>query len=144
MALADKATERYALRLKQLTNPGVQAAAAINAAVLGCACEDVEGDFEIYCGVEYDNTNKRHVSVAVPGVIAKLALEAEAAGATAIALHDRYIERLEALAKVTGRDRILPKSATQLTPTAEKVGTEIVTPDFDRPVFDDIIPAAPD
>ena len=144
MALSDKATERYSARLKQLTNPGVQAAAAINAAVLGYACDDVEADFETYCGVEYDNTVPRHVSVGVEGVIAKLAMRSEAAGATAIALHDRYIERLEALAKVTGRDRILPKSATQLTPTAEKVGTEIVTPDFDRPVFDDIIPAAPD
>jgi len=144
VALADKATERYALRLKQLTNPGVQTAAAIDTDILGYACEDVEADFEIVAGIEYDNTEARHVSVAVEGVIAKLALRSEAAGATAIALNDRYIERLEALAKVTGRDRILPVSATQLTPTAEKTGTETVRPDFDRPNFDDLIPAAPD
>lgn len=145
MALAAEVTARYpSARLIQLTNPGDQSAAAVDATVLGLAATDVEADFEVYAGVEYDNSEARHVSVAVWGVISKLAQWSEATGATAIALNDAWIERLEALAKVTGRDRIALSTSSLLTPTTEKPGTDDVPPWSDYPHFEDLRPEAPD
>lgn len=144
MALADEVTNRYpASRLKQLTNPNDQDGGSVNTTKLGYAVTDVQADFTTYCATTYDNSNSQHVVVAVDGVIAKLALWQEAAGAQAEALHDRYLERLRALARVTGRDRITPKTKTVLTSSSEQTGTETVRPDTDRELYDDLIPDPP-
>jgi len=145
VALADEVTDRVPeARLIQLTNPGTQSAAAIDTTILGLACTDVAADFEIYAGVEYDNSEARHVSVGIWGVLAKLALWSEAAGATANAIDDKWIEKLEGLAKVTGRDRIALSTSSLLTPTDEKPGTDDVAPWADYTHFDDLRPDAPD
>jgi len=141
MALVDQVTSRYpASRLVQLTRQGSQSSTTVDTTVLGLAADDVEADFPIVCAVEYDNADPRHVAVAVEGVIAKLAIRTEAAGDFANALHDRYLKRLAALAKVTGRDRVTPRTKSVLTPTPERDGTETVRPDTDRPNFDDLVP----
>jgi len=145
VALSDEVISRYAnSRVKQLTNPGVQSPAGINAVILALAAGDVEEEFEEVVGVVYDNSNRKHVAIAVRGVIATLALQAEAAGATANALHERYIEGLERLAKVTGRDRIPVTTSSQVTPTDERQTTEIVRPWSDHPHFDDLVARPPD
>ena len=144
MALADEVEARYpASRLIQLTNANDQEAVAIDATRMARAVTDVQADFLTYTATTYDNAEAQHVVVAVEGVVAKLGQRVEAAGATADAKHDKYIERLEALAEVTGRDRITPKSKSILTPTPERTGTETVRPDTDRPDYDDIIPDGP-
>ena len=75
MALSDEVISRYAdSRVKQLTNPGVQTPAGVNLVILGLAAGDVEEEFEEIVGVEYDNTNRKHVLIAVKVVIATLAL----------------------------------------------------------------------
>ena len=142
MALSDEVVSRFPStnpRLKQLTNPGVQAASSVNTAVLDLASTDVEADFQTYAGVAYDNTEARHVSVGVWGVIAKLAMQGEAAGSTAIALDERWVEKLEALGKVTGRNRVKMSTKSTLTPTPEQQDAETVRPPFDWPIFDDIL-----
>lgn len=143
MALSDEVKSRYpAGRLAQLTNPGASAEDTTTDATLDLAADDVEADFEIIAGVEYDNTDARHVSVAVEGVIAKLYMRTEAPG-NQEQRHVRYVERLEALARVTGRDRILPKTTSVLTPSDEQLGSETVRPDHDSTHYDDYIPHAP-
>ncbi len=101
-------------------------------------------EFPVYVGKIYDGSDARHVPVAVSGVIAKLYLQGETPGTKADAMWDAFIERLKALAKVQGRDRIMPASTSVLTPTPERQGSETVRPDSDRPDFNDIIPDAPD
>jgi len=145
MALVDEVTSRYpAARLKQLTNPNNQAASTVNATILALAATDVEGEFPMYCAVTYDGTDARHVAVAVEGVIAKLAMRSEAAGDGANKLHDQWIDRMKALARVTGRNRIKPRTLSPLTPSDEQEDAETVRPDTDRPNFEDLIPEAPD
>ena len=144
MALADEVIARYpASRLKQLTNPNDQAASTVDTTVLGYAVADVIADFLTYCATTFDVTDSRHVSVAVKGVVATLALQTEAAGGNAQTDFDKYLDRLKDLARVTGRDRITPRTKSVLTPTAERLGTETVRPDTDRPDYEDLIPDAP-
>lgn len=142
MALADEVTSRYpASKLRQLTNPNSQSASTVDGTILGLAVDDVEADFKIYCATTYDGTDARHVSVAVEGVISKLSLRMEAAGEGAAARHDAYLDRIRALARVTGRDRVIPRSKSILTPSSEREeGTETVRPDTDRSHFEDLIP----
>jgi len=130
-------------RLVELTNLGDESATVVDDTVLGLAATDVMAEFPIYVGVAYDNSDARHVPVAVSGVIAKLYLQGETPGSKADSMWDAFIERLRSLAKVTGRDRIVPVSSSVLTPTPERDGTETVRPDTDRPDFDDLIPDAP-
>ena len=139
MALAAEVIARYpSSRLIQLTRQSNQSGSSINTTILGLAVDDVEADFQIIAGVEYDNSDARHVGVAVEGVIAKLARRAEAAGNTSEALHDAYLERLGQLAKVTGRDRIMPKTKSPYTVTSERDREETPRPWDDWPNYDDI------
>lgn len=145
MALADEVTGRYpATRLIQLTNAGDESASSIDTTVLGYAVTDTQADFKTYAGVAYDNSDARHVAVAVEGVIAKLYQRGESPGSKAESLHDAYIARLETLAQSMGRDRLLPKTKSPLTPTAEQQTTETVRPAFDDfGDFDRLIPDPP-
>lgn len=145
MALIDEVKARYPdNRLKQLTNPGDESAAATDDTFLGYSVTDVEAEFEVYAGVAYDNSDARHVPVAVDGVIAKLYLRGETPGEKAQSLHDDYIERLRAVGKVTGRNRLKPQTSSQLTPTPEKDGTEVVRPWSDDANFDRNVAGPPD
>lgn len=146
MGLADQVTDRLGSspRLKQLTNPGVQNPAGVNTTVLGKAATDVEADFKIYAGVEYNDSVDTHVAAGINAVLAKLAQWAEGAGSTADSLREKYIEDLQALGKITGRNRPMPKSTSVLTTSSERKDvSETVRPDSDREHFDDLVPEAP-
>lgn len=143
MTLQAKVTDRYSnaagSRLAQITNPGASSTNTVDIDRLDRACEDVQSDFEIIAGVAYDDDDGRHVVVAVEGVIAKLYLRTEAPGNNA-KLHDAYLDRLNDLKKVTGRNRPMPVTTSTLDPTAEQSGAR---PDTDLPTFNDFIPNAP-
>ena len=118
-----------------LTNPNNRSAATLNISAgepFDLACTDVEADFEMVCGVIYDDDDKRHVAVAVEGVIAKLSMRMNQAGERSKALVDAYLEKLERLALVTGSNRLLTLSRSPLTPSEEApdVGSK------GRPSFD--------
>lgn len=145
MALADEVTARYsASRLRQLTNPNDQDASSTNTTLLAKAVTDIQAEFAEITATTYDNSNAKHVAVAVQGVVAKLLTWQEAAGEKADAAYDRFVERCRALAKVTGRDRITPKTKSVLTVSDEKTSTnETVYPDTDRDHYEDLIPDPP-
>lgn len=142
MALIDEVEARYSDQLlTNLTNPQDSPATSIGTAKLQDACDDVEADFQVYCGVEYDNADARHVSTAVQGVIIKLR---QRTGQIATAdFEDTWISRLEALAKVTGRDRVLPVTDGALGNSDETNGGQITIKEFDPVHFDQVIPDTP-
>jgi hypothetical protein len=149
MTLQTNVESRYGEQyLVNLSNPADPSATTIGAA-LAVACTDCEADFVIYAGVTYDEnaaTNPlaaQHVSVAVEGVVAKLAIRTGTGGNYARTAHDDYVARLRDLALVAGRDRISPRTDSVLTPTSERVGDEVVRPAFDWPRFNDFIPDDP-
>lgn len=142
MGLADEFKNRVSLtRQVTLTNPDKPEATIVDSARLALAVLDVQADFEIYCGVVYSDTEARHVSVGVEGVEFKLMMRM--IGADPDAIRKAWIDRLQALARVTGRNRIVPTTDSVLTPSSEQKGTDPVRPDFDRERFDQFVPGAP-
>ena len=148
MALITQVTNRYNTQfLIGLTNPNNRSAATLNVSddePFHLACVDVEADFEMVCGVIYDDDDKRHVAVGVEGVIAKLSMRMNQAGERSKALVDAYLEKLERLALVTGRNRLLPLSKSPLTPSEEAPdGGTKVRPSFDGSRFWRLKPNGP-
>ena len=76
-------------------------------------------------------------------MIAKLSIRSEAAGSRADAIWDAAIQSMQALGKVTGRNRITPISKSVLTPTSEEQGETPVRPHTDWPDFDRLAPNPP-
>ena len=129
--------------LVNLTNPSDPSATTIDTTRLDNGVLDTEADFRIYSGVAYDDTDARHVTVAVEGVIAKLAIRTGTGGNYARTSHEEFIARLRDLALVTGRDRVSPRTDSVLQPSSEQVADEIVRPEFDWRNFSDLIPGGP-
>ena len=149
MALTDDVKGRYGTEfLVNLTNPYAPDQTSIDATRLDYACTDTETDFITYCGMTYADVNTNYnsagIGVAIEGVIAKLQMRTGAAGSSAMEAHEKYIERLKALARISGRDRVSPRTDSVMTPTSHQVGDEIVRPSFDWTKFSDWIPGGPD
>ena len=140
MTLQANTTARIsAQRIINLTNPDLPSATSADTDRLGYACTDVESDFQTYLGRVYDDDNAADVSIAVDGVVAKLMMRMGSGGESASSAHESYIERLK-----DHRKRVVPKSSSMLTPTAEDRGTgDIVRPAFDRRKFDDFVAESP-
>ncbi len=148
MTLLSNTKSRYNEQfLIGLTNPNNRAASTLvedDGKPFKLACDDVEADFEMVCGVIYDDNDKRHVSVGIEGVIAKLSMRMNQAGERSKALVDSYMEKLERLALVTGRNRLLPLSKSPLTPSEEAPdGGTKVRPSFDGSRFWRLKPNGP-
>lgn len=135
--------------LINLTNPQKPQATTIDDTRGEAAVTDVEGDLQTYCGINYDDWAAANeptsplISVAVDGVVAKLTIRTGGGGISATDAHDKYIDRLKEVARITGRDRISPRTDSVMTPTSHQIGDEIVRPSFDWPKFDDFIPNGP-
>lgn len=135
--------------LINLTNPQKPEATTIDNTRGEAAVTDVTGDIQTYCGIDYvewltaNNPAGPIDSVAVDGVVAKLTIRTGAGGISATDAHDKYIDRLKEVARITGRDRISPRTDSVMTPTSHQIGDEIVRPSFDWPKFDDFIPNGP-
>jgi hypothetical protein len=95
----------------QLTNPKNRGATSIDTTRLNNAISDVEGYFQIHANTTYDDTDGRHVAVAMEGL--ELILR-KRHGNSNIDLSG-WIEELVALGKVTGRNRISPDSSSVKT-----------------------------
>ena len=144
MSLRSNVEDRYSDQyLINLTNPQNPSATTVNTALLILAATDVQGAFETYAQVVYDDTEAQHVEIGVSMVIAKLKMYSGQGGGDALAEHDRSIERLKDLSRVTSRARVTPRSKSELVPTNEQIGTETVRPLTDGRRFNDIIPSAP-
>lgn len=145
MALTTQVTTRLSTTLlRALTNPDAPSASSVDSTRLAAAATDVEADFRIIAGISYDDSDARHVAVAVAGVVAKLKLAGSASQDRAQKEEERFHKRLADLAKVTSRSRLAPKSTSDLTPSSElpESGRD-VRPDFDRTHFGSMIPDSP-
>lgn len=140
MALVDEVQSRFGTAfLAQITNPQNPAATSLNSARLALAATDVESDFRIYCGVTYNNSDARHVNVAVEGVVIKLMMRT---GQWANReLEERWHEKLKALALVTGRDRISPLTTGSVAASTEEANQPAF---FDEGAWRAIAPHGPD
>lgn len=104
-------------RLVHLTNADLQAQSTVNTTVLGLACDDAEGEFEVHVGVAFDETDARHIGPAVDLVILILKERGSAAVDTLGDERERIVQRLKDLALVTGRNRIMPETAADTSET---------------------------
>lgn len=132
MSLSAKFQARYsASRVAALTNPDQPASTSTaDTTRLDAASEDAAAEFLAVCGVAYDDTDTRHVAVAVLAVEWKLLAYqgqhtevAEKAAEAFLAAAERY-----ALTG-GGRARQGPVTTSVLTPSSEVTGAR---PDMDR------------
>lgn len=143
MTLVTNFQARYSsTRVLQLSNPDDAAAVVIDTARLQAAADDIEfGEFPQICGVAYDDTDARHVAVAVLGVEWRLL---RYQGVTAAGLTGARTEFAEAAERFAlaggGRDRITPKSSSNLRTNSEST---TMAPDFARGNFCDVVPNLP-
>lgn len=144
MALADEVTARYSTqRLVELTNADDKTATTVDTTVLGYAVTDATGEFETRVGVTYDNSNSKHVAVAVQGVLYYLRLYMGVENDALRQSEAKWREGMTALGRVTARDRILPQTKSVLSPSAEQQNSEVVRPDMDREHWDNFVPQPP-
>ena len=141
MSLVSNVQSRYGDQyLVNLTNPGDNTATTIDSTRLALAATDVEANFEIFAGVEYDDTDPQHVTVGVEGVEVLLKFRA---GHTTVEEWSDWIEkRLKPMSLVGARDRIMPTTNSEVTPTSES-DTGDGRPYFDSRRFRYLIPGRP-
>lgn len=140
MALDTQVTDRYsAVFLRNLTNPDDADATTNDTTRLARAVTDVQAAFETYAGVEYDDTDPKHVEVGVACVINYLKARGTAAGKKADALLDKCYERLDKLRNIQAGKRIQPKTSSTAVPVPRKAEAPI----FDHSRFSDIAPRPP-
>lgn len=109
MALSDQVKLRYSIsRLAQLTNPDTRQASAIDDTRLTTACNDVESDFRIHAGIDYDETDNDHNNVGPAAVIIKLRQGMPKGGEEARSEYEDVVKQLKNMSKIGARDRILP------------------------------------
>lgn len=139
MALIDRVKARYPeQKLIELTNKDDKTATTIDDTRLAVAITDTETAFETLVGLAYDDTDARHVRVAVRGVIVHLLNDSEL-GPLSDERYDHWRTMCEDLAKVTSRARILP----DILSTDPDYDEDEDEADFGRARFDDLIPGAP-
>ena len=141
MTLADEVKSRVAdQRLVELTNPDDRDATTINATVLNLAVDDISAEFQVLAGATYTNTDARHVTYGVDGVVLKLL--AYMGQSPSVAAFQSWKETVaNRLRLVTGNNRIMPKSSSRLTPATEAPDGAIVRPYFDiNSAFGDLVP----
>jgi phage gp36-like protein len=143
VSLSSNVQARYGAQLlRNLTNPQNSTATTLDTARLTAACNDVAGDFRIYCGVVYDDTDARHIGVGCECVITKLRLYSGQVKVEDV--QKDYIARLKDLARVTGRDRIVIETNSTLSPSQEQnYNGSAPQPEFDIRDFDNYVPDRP-
>ena len=110
MALSTHVTDRFGTNagfLRTLTNHDDPDAATVNTTRLGKAADAASGQFPVYAGVAYDDTDQAHIEAGVEGTIAYLRMWSSKQGPASGAL-DTFRDELRAIAKVSSRKRITP------------------------------------
>lgn len=146
MALSTHVTDRFGTNsafLRGLTNHDDEDASTVNATRLGLACDDAEGDFPVYAGQAYDDTNAAHIRAGVQGAIAYLRAYSSKQGAAEGEI-DAFRESLKAIARIGPRKRVDPQSKSVYTPSTPDTTAGDVRPRFDPEQFEGIRPNAPE
>lgn len=140
MALLDDVRARYSSQiLKNASNPQNSTATTEDSGREAAAVSDVQAAFEVLAGVEYDSSDDRHVLYGTEGVLVRLLVMTGQSDKSE--WKDWKKELKTELARVTGRDRIVPSTNSTLEVTPDSPGEK---PQADRSVFDrNFIPGAP-
>lgn len=126
---------RYsAVRIRQWTNPQKQGTDGKDDGRFDKAICDVQSDFRIYAGKDFDEDDEDDINIASEGVIAKLRLRADHGGEFAEEEHNNWRKSLRALARVTSRDRILAEATFR---------TDREQQEFQDERFGDLVPNPP-
>lgn len=142
MSLVSQVTARYsAAALLQLTNPDLPSATSVDTARLGYAADDVAAEFEVRAGVEYDDTNAKHVAVCVEGVVAFLTWRMGTKGGADLV--EAWRKRADVFGRTMGRDAIMPGTNSLLQPTVPGANGVTVRPPFDDTKLGGVLLAAP-
>ncbi len=113
MALASHVTDRFGANtgwLRNLTNQDDDDATTINATRLAEAASSAEGQFPIYAGVVYDDTNEGHIDAGVRGVIAFLRMWSSVQGKSD-ALLTTFRKELRSIRAISAGKRPTPVKA---------------------------------
>lgn len=131
MSLVSQVQGRYSTAaLLQLTNPDDPDAVTSSVTKLTYAAADIEAEFEVRAGVEYDDNEAIHVAACVEGVIALLTWRVGTKGGEALV--EAWRKRVDvAFGKVLGRDVIFPGTNSLMQPTVPGANGETVRPPFD-------------
>lgn len=142
MSLSDEVQNRYDSQvLTELTNIRESDAASVDTTVLGRACDDIElAWFQQYAQQEYDSTDRKHILVAVDGVVALLQRWGGKSSRVARIEWESWIASARDLASVSSRARIVPQSSSELTPSDEVSSGETVRPWSDPDHFRGLTP----
>lgn len=122
-------------RLVQLTNPDNPQATTVDTTRLAAAATDVQADLLRETGQTYDDTDARHVSMCVLGVICRLKVIMGEPAAFDSNECSAWGTSLSALKS----GRITPVTTSTLEPSTEQSGAR---PDADRATYDDLVPRA--
>ena len=116
-------------RLVELTQINSRSATTVDAARLTTVAGDVEALFEVLAGIVYDDTDARHIIVGVDGL--EILLQVWKGDSSSRDRWDRWqtFMRMD-FSKVTGRNRVKPKTSSRLTPSEEAPVGDV------RPFFD--------
>jgi hypothetical protein len=126
-------------------------AGTVDTVLLGLACDDVTGDFEMEAGTVYDDdpttnptTFKSHRSVGVMCVVIKLQLwTGKLPDKIAIQMTKMYEKLLEKLGKICGRDRFEIQSSSPFEESDQTDPSgEPILPPFDDEIMNYFIPNA--
>ena len=144
MALIDEVLRRVpAQTLLELTAQKDVDATTYDATILDTACDDIEEEFVTYAGEAYDGNVRRHVTLCVEGVLAKLRSWLPQNPESVSQSMTSWADRVTAMSKTRARDRFAVQTTSRLTPTEEVTGSEEVRPWSDPQSYDGIVPQAP-
>lgn len=142
--LSDAVQARYSVeKMVQLTNPDVPNATTVDTTRLLAACDDVIADFDLVANTTFDDTDSRHVKVAIEGVI--LTLQMRQLNVDPSELREQWDNMLERLGQsIGGRTKTEPTTDAVAVPSDESSESgETVRPLFDRTRFDKLVPNSP-
>lgn len=129
---------RFSTQLRtNWSNPQNSTQTTPNTTLEGLADTDVLGEFKKR-GITPDNTDDRHVTTAMSGIIGRLMFYTQSPGWGEA--WGSFKDDLELLAQTTSRDRITPTTNSLLTPSTDVIGA---LPDFDKDNFQGYVPGAP-
>ena len=128
-ALADEYIAAYAAdRALNLSNPSEPNAASNDLARIEKAALAAIRDFELIVGISFDSTNQEHLTACVDGVDGWLIKRSPSMTKDGVSLPE-WRKGLEAERLRTSAAAIVPKTASNYTPSTEPIG---------RPPLDDV------
>lgn len=144
MALWDEVKARYPLTfLTQISNAESPGSPAPLDALGLKAQSDVQADMLTFAGWIYSDSDARHVSVGIVGVLKKLHLFRGLPADEDRKERQEWIDTLKGLAQSRGVSRVKPTCNSRFTPSIPNPDGAELEPPFDADRFQGLIPNEP-